>query len=184
MNQIKKDRIVIGLNQGLYSAEIFNHNRSFEYESMCCGKCNHKIFTEFYADLISKEVVKKANFKPDITLDYNDDEDKYKFIVCDKCFEIYITNNVVGILEDDEDNISYSYKINNEYISLSNKLYNQLKLYFWQTQEEPINIIIKQIYHNEAKKYLDDKLLDEFNKNYKKYLEILIIENKSQQKMQ
>ena len=52
MNQLKKDRIVIGLNQGLYSAEIFNHNRSFEYESMCCGKCNHKIFTEFYADLI------------------------------------------------------------------------------------------------------------------------------------
>ncbi|MEV9477467.1 hypothetical protein ACOTVS_09965 [Aliarcobacter butzleri] len=169
---IKNDRIILELNPGLYTAEIFDYNRSFKYESMCCGNCKHKIFTEFYANLISKEVVKKANFTPDVTLNYSTDKEKLKFIVCDKCFNINITNNFVEILVDDEDSVSYSYEINKHNIILSSKLYNQLQLYFWQTQKEPIYMIINEIYHNEAKKYLDSNLLDEFNNIYKEYLKV------------
>lgn len=174
MNQFKKDRIIIKTDILFYTAEIFEHDRSSQYVSMCCGNCNNKVFTEFYADAIPENVVKKVNFKPDLVVNYEAHQNRLKFTVCDNCSEIYISDNFVGILiEDEDDKISYSYKINNELISLSNKLYNEIKLYFWQTQKEPIEIIIDERYHDEVNKYLDDKLLDEFSNVYKKYLAIL-----------
>lgn len=172
MNKLKNDRIIIELNPGFYAAEIYDYNRNFKYDSMCCGNCEQKVFTEFYADLIPDEVVKKVNFKPDITLDNVGGGNRYKFMVCDNCFNIYVTDNFVGILEEDNDNITYSYKIDNDRLSLSNKLFTQLKLYFWQTQKEPIEIIIDEMYHDKIEKFLDSKLLDEFNEIYSKYLEI------------
>lgn len=158
---IKNDRLILKIGTDFYYAEIFD-GRSFEYESMCCGNCNHTILTDFRAKKIPEKFLQKVKYIPDIEIDYKTNKEELKFIICDKCLNLNINEDIVRVLEDT--NISYTYVINNKEVKISGNLYHDIKMYFWQTQKDPINIIFDTSYKEELKKYLDEEELEQVSK--------------------
>jgi len=155
---IKNDKLIIKIDTDFYYAEIFD-GRSFKYESMRCGNCNHSVLTDFRAKKIPEKFLQKVTYTPDVEVDYKTNKEELKFIICDKCLNIYINENIVRVLKDT--NISYTYIINNKEVKISGNLYHDVEMYFWQTQKEPINIILDSSYEEELKKYFNKEELKE-----------------------
>ena len=156
---IENDRLIIKIGTDFYYAEIFYDDRSFEYQSMRCGNCKHSIFTEFIAKKIPDRFLQKVKYTPDIEIDYKANKEEFKFIICDKCLNININEDVVGVIDDG--NISYTYLINDKKIDITDKLHSVIMLFFLQTQKNPINIILDSSYEEELKKYLNAEELKE-----------------------